>query len=448
MTVHDATQVTAAPLDERARRNAVDTGWEILDRMRDYRGDLADLRVPDPFTGEPVAAWHPLGTDPGDLGMALVYAAADELCPDDGWDRPAFEHAKRVVETYVHTADLGIGLFSGSAGVAYALRALSRGGTRYRQALHDVEAALLARTEDRLAALPLSGGLASADYDVISGLAGTGMYLLAAGDADDRRREVVDRVVDHLCRLVLVPPPLGLWTPSAKITETERRNSPHLHGGYLNLGFAHGISGVASLLGTAAARGPVPPTLRQAVLVLGELITCSLVDTAYGPDLPYFKLPPDRLRGQQGLARSAWCYGNLGGALALAHCASVDPRFLDTAIRLLESVERRPVELRHIDNPSLCHGIAGRLTVQRHVATVAASYGRQWTGPAREALDRLLEMADPRAVFGLRNDNVPGAQTDSPGFLTGSGGAAVALISLGRDRVTTAEAMLCGGRAC
>ncbi|MFE7661075.1 lanthionine synthetase C family protein [Streptomyces celluloflavus] len=448
MTVHDEKRVTAAPIGERARRKAVDTGWDILDRLRDYRGDLADLRIPNPFTGEPAVAWHPLSTDPGDLGMALVYSAADELRPDDGWDRLAFEHARRLVEHYVRTVDLGIGLFGGSASVAYALRALSRGGERYRQALHDVEATLITRVEDKLAALPPSGGLACADYDVISGLAGAGMYLLASGDADERRWAMAERIVDRFCRLVLVPPPLGLWTPAGKITEVERNGSPQLHGGYLNLGFAHGISGVASLLGTAAARGLASPALSRAVSVLGALITDCLVDTGYGPDLPYFKLPPDRQRGQQGLARSAWCYGNLGGAVALAHCARADERFLDTAIGLLESVERRPAELRYIDNPSLCHGIAGRITVQRYVAAVAASYGRQCGGPAQATLERLLEMADPRAVFALRNDNVPGAQTDSPGFLTGSGGAAVALVSLDRDRITTAEAMLCGGAAC
>ncbi|MDT0459735.1 lanthionine synthetase C family protein [Streptomyces sp. DSM 41527] len=448
MTVHDEIQVTTAPLSQWARAKAVKTGWEILHRIRDYRGDLTSLRIPDPFTGQPSAEWHPLGTDPGDLGMALVYSAADELCPDDGWDRLAFDHARRLVEYYTHAVGLGIGLFGGTASVAYALRALSRGGERYRRALHDVEATLITRIEDKLAALPPSGGLASADYDVISGLAGAGMYLFASGDADERRRNAADRIVEHFCRLAVAPPPLGLWTPPRKITEVERNRSPHLHGGYLNLGFAHGISGVASLLGTAAARGSTSPALTSAVTAIGELITACLVDTAYGPDLPYFKLPADRQRGQQGLARSAWCYGNLGGAVALAHCASVDTRFLDTAISLLESVERRPVELRHVDNPSLCHGIAGQITVQRHVAAVAAVHGQPWSGPRQATLEQLLDMADAGAVFGLRNDNVPGAQTDSPGFLTGSGGAAVALISLGGDRITTAEAMLCGGAAC
>ncbi|MCC3776352.1 lanthionine synthetase C family protein [Streptomyces sp. UNOB3_S3] len=416
--------------------------------MRDHAGDWTELTVPDPFTAEPLKAWHPLGTDPGDLGMALAYSAADELRPDDGWDRLAFGHAKRLIEAYTHAVDLGVGLFNGTAGVAYALRALSRGGERYRRALHDVEATLITRVDEQLAALPPSGGLASSAYDVISGLAGAAMYLLAAGDADERRRDAADRIVEQFCRLVVVPAPLGLWTPPARITEIERARSPHLHDGYLNLGFAHGIPGVASVLGVAAARGSAVPGLPEAVSALGGLITDCLVETDYGPDLPYFQLPPERQGEQRGLARSAWCYGNLGGAVALANCASVDPRFLDTAIRLLESVERRPVELRHIDNPSLCHGVAGQLTVQRYIATVAAKHGRHWAGPDQGTLDRLLAMGDPGAAFGMRNDNVPGARTDSPGFLTGSGGTAVALVSLGAGRITGAEYMLCGGAPC
>ncbi|AZQ72675.1 hypothetical protein EKH77_16890 [Streptomyces luteoverticillatus] len=441
--------LTPQPPSQALKDAAADTGWEILHRMRDHTGDWAEVTVPDPFTAEPLKAWHPLGTDPGDLGMALAYSAADELRPDDGWDRLAFDHAKRLIEAYTHAVDLGVGLFNGTAGVAYALRALSRGGERYRRALHDVEATLITRVDEQLAALPPSGGLASSAYDVISGLAGAAMYLLAAGDADERRRDAADRIVEQFCRLVVVPPPLGLWTPPARITEIERDRSPHLHDGYLNLGFAHGVPGVASVLGVAAARGSAVPGLPEAVSALAGLITDCLVETDYGPDLPYFKLPPERQQGEQrGLARAAWCYGNLGGAVALANCASVDPRFVDTAIRLLESVERRPVELRHIDNPSLCHGIAGQLTVQRYIAAVAAKHGRQWAGPGEETLERLLAMADPTAAFGMRNDNVPGAQTDSPGFLTGSGGTAVALVSLGAERITGAEYMLCGGVPC
>ncbi|UQA94463.1 lanthionine synthetase C family protein [Streptomyces halobius] len=440
--------MTSSPISDATRKEAVNTGWEILNRIRDFRGDLADLRIPDPFTKEPIKAWNPLSTDPGDLGMALVYSAADELCPDDGWDRLAFEYARKLIDFYTRTPDLGVGLVNGTASVAYALRALSRGGERYRQALHDVEATLITRVEDRLAALPPSGGVASSDYDVISGLAGAAIHLLASGGADERRRNAADRIVEQFCRLATVPPPLGLWTPPGKITSIERNGSPHLHDGYLNLGFAHGISGVLSVLGTAASRGTASPVLTGTVTTLGEQITDRLVETDYGPDLPYFMLPSDRQREQTGLARSAWCYGNLGAAVALANCASVDLRFLDTAIRLLESVERRPVELRYIDNPSLCHGVAGQVTVQRYVAAVAASYGRGWAGPNQAVVEQLLTMVDPDATFGLRNNVVPGAQTDSPGFLTGSGGAAVALMSLGHDGLTAAELMLCGGVAC
>lgn len=283
---------------------------------------------------------------------------------------------------------------------------------------------------------------------MISGLAGAAMYLLSAGDGDERRLHVTERVLDQFCRLAVARPPLGLWTPPGKITEIERTRSPHLHDGYLNLGFAHGISGVASVLGSAASRGIGSSAVTGAVTALGELLTDCLVETDYGLDLPYFKLPADWQHEQLGLARSAWCYGNLGGAVALANCASVDVRFLDTAIQLLESVERRPLELRQIDNPSLCHGVAGQISIQRHIAAVAQAHGRHWNGPSEGTVAQLLAMADDTAAFGLRNNNVPGAQTDSPGFLTGSGGAAVALVSLGSDRNTAAEYMLCGGVPC
>ncbi|MFK8843665.1 hypothetical protein [Streptomyces sp. Ac-502] len=104
----------------------------------------------------------------------------------------------------------------------------------------------------------------------------------------------------------------------------------------------------------------------------------------------------------------------------------MDPAFLDTAIALLESVERRPEELRQIDNPSLCHGIAGQISIQRHIGTVARAHGRHWSGPSQHTVEQLLAMTDSDSLFGLRNNNVSGVQTDSPA----SSPARVALRSL------------------
>jgi hypothetical protein len=425
---------------------AIAKGWEVLERMRGHRGDIRDIVTPDPVTGKPTRAWHPLGLDPGDLGMALVYSAADELRPEDGWDRLAFAHVQRVIKYYTASPDLGIGLFSGTAGVAYALRALSRGGVRYQRALRDVDAVLLRKMDRRLATLPPLGGLTPGTYDIISGLAGAAMYLLHVGAQDGPSWDMVTRVVEAFCRLAVLPVPRGFWTPPSEITEFERKHHPELCGGYLNLGYAHGISGVLSLLGQAKRQQVPCPSVEEAATVLGAVLRNCLRSTDYGMDLPYYKLTPGHETARM-LTRCAWCYGNIGAALAFAHAASVNPRFLVDCGQLLDSVEARPQQLRFDNNPSLCHGIGGQLSIQRYLAGMLGTQRCPLGRSHEETVERLLALWDDRALFGFVNEQPDGVPTDSPGFLTGAGGAAVALISLatGAGRISMAENMLCGG---
>lgn len=425
---------------------AIAKGWEVLERMRGHRGDIRDVVTPDPVTGKPTRAWHPLGLDPGDLGMALVYSAADELQPEDGWDRLAFAHAQRLIKCFTATPDLGIGLFCGTAGVAYALCALSRGGVRYQRALRDVDAVLLRKMDSRLVALPRLGGLAPGTYDVISGLAGAAMYLLHAGAQDGPSRDMVTRVVEAFCRLAVLPVPLGFWTPPSEISEFEREHRPKLGGGYLNLGYAHGISGVLSLLGQAKRHQIPCPLLEEAATVLGAVLRNCLQANDYGMDLPYYKLTPGYETARM-LTRCAWCYGNMGAALAFAHAASVDPHFLIDCGQLLDSVEARPRQLRFDNNPSLCHGLGGQLSIRRCLAGMLGTQRCPLGRSHEDTVERLLGLWDDRALFGFVNEQPDGVPTDSPGFLTGSGGTAVALISLstGAGRISMAEKMLCGG---
>ena len=56
----------------------------------------------------------------------------------------------------------------------------------------------------------------------------------------------------------------------------------------------------------------------------------------------------------------------------------------------------------------------------------------------------VLRYTDLAAQFGLVNYQLPSRPTDSPGFLEGSGGAAVALITSGRGQPVAAEALLTG----
>ncbi len=63
--------------------------------------------------------------------------------------------------------------------------------------------------------------------------------------------------------------------------------------------------------------------------------------------------------------RTAWCDGTPGVArsLWLAGQALEDDNLCQEAVKAIECSLRRPVRLRQINSPTLCHGVAGLLQI-------------------------------------------------------------------------------------
>ena len=423
-----------------SREEAVDLGWRLLRRWRELgvtAVDLTEVHQPAHFGRVP---WHPMGLDPGDLGLALVYSAADDLDPDGGWDEVAHVHLSHAVEYFRHSPDLGGGLFSGTAGMAWVLAALSRGGTRYRQARADVDEQLLQRGRRLLAGFDTwDGGPATEEYDLVSGLTGVAWSLLHRHQLGPELKQLRSDIVAMFCERLVRQGAWAFYTPPERITDFERQTHPQLHGGYVNLGLAHGIAGPLAALGVAHQRGVTVAGLEDAAATLHQQVVGALRGTAYGPDVSYHEFFPLRGFGQSeaDLTRTAWCYGNPGLAVALRHATELlRGRLGPSPVELLASVYRRPRSACLIDNPSLCHGWAGLLLIERLVLG----------SPTEQTVRRLLDLAEATSVFGFRNVPSAGTVSDSPGFLEGSGGAAVALVSLSRPgaTLTAAEEMLVG----
>lgn len=420
-----------------ARGAARDLGREILHRIRDRWETTRDDGIPHPLAPGVRLPWHPLSTEAGDLGLALVFASADRLDPDAGWDERAHGHVVAVVEAYRHTAALGVGLFGGTAGVAHLLRSVSRDGTRYRGALASVDAVLVSRTREHLAGLDPRRGLATSDYDLINGLAGVAWYGLQhyddglPGDVE----AMLVAVVGELDRRAAASPAHGLATEPDLITDVQREHHPALHGGYVDLGLAHGVAGVLAALGEARRLGL--PVGEEGIDTLRGLLAASLVDHGHGLVTTYHHVP--RSTAHEA-ARTAWCYGNPG--LAVAAAASEAPgregASLPDARTLLGTVRDTPVGLRHVGNPSACHGVAGLVLVDDVVPGVL---------DRDVLLAQARSYADPTTTYGLHVEHVPGHLVDSPGLLEGAGGTAVALLQAGAPTtVTTPTHQLLVGR--
>lgn len=397
---------------------ATETGWELMSQCRSRAQEASSLTFTHPVP-ELTTHWHPLGVGHGDLGVALALSVADALDPDGDWDSAAHTHVAAAVTQFRRAPDLGIGLFTGTAAVAWMLRSLSREGTRYQGALRAVDEALNVRMREVLARTDRAGGVRVNDVDMVSGLAGAITYARAWGV--EALAEVSQTALVTLARRALDDWPRGLWTGPAEVEALDVRLNPRVKDGYQDLGAAHGAAGVLNVLGQAADRGVGGPIVAEAALALADHIL-SVSTTSSEINVPYLVLPPTSSREISAeKSRHAWCYGNLGVALAFTHSELLRATHPDAVVGLLGEPGSEP-DRHGVTEAGICHGWAGAYLLERQLLGDAS---------ARGSLAGLLALRDHSTRFGLRTSPDGQVWVDSPGFLDESGGAAAVLIAAG-----------------
>jgi hypothetical protein len=268
----------------------------------------------------------------------------------------------------------------------------------------------------------------TADYDLIEGLVGFGVYAL---ERVPRPTAVtcLERVIDHLAATAEHSPGaegVTWWTDPAWLPPETRAKCPR---GYYNLGLAHGVPGVIALLGCAYAAGValdrVWPLLEGAVRWLLA---------QQGPDGAGFRHWIEPGESSPRAARLAWCYGDPGVAAALllaARCVE-EPAWERAAMDIALRAAARPPEHAGVKDAGLCHGAAGlgHLFNRLYQATGElrlAEAPRFW-------FRQTLEMRQPDhgiagyAAFMPEHEGEERWVND-PGLLTGAAGIALALLA-------------------
>ncbi|SBT89782.1 Lanthionine synthetase C-like protein [Streptomyces sp. DI166] len=377
--------------------------------------------------------WYPPSLSHGQAGTALLhlYAARAGL----GDRETAFTHIREAVLSTRVVPLENPGIFGGTSGLALALADCAADEPRFLPSLHRVHEQLAAQVLDT-DYRAVERVLSDADYDWIGGAAGVLAYLATVEDPSPAVREAVRRLLDYLVwlsepaqaertprRWLLVPdayPPVGDY----------HARYPH---GYLNLGYSHGVPGVAAALAAAVAAGHRHPGLESAVATLTSWILGHRTADEFGP-LWHDGVPVDE-HGEErprthGHDRIAWCYGTAGVASALLDVARAtgDSDLLTTAVTAFEAVLRRAEQAGPL-SPTLCHGQAGLLMMCRAFAP--------WSRLARERtpvlLDRLLDHSDEARPAVFADHEVPGNLVDDPGLLTGAAGVALAILAALND---------------
>lgn len=426
--------------DEEALRLA----REVADRLMESAGGAAEKA--DLADGAP--------------GIALALRYAAEVFDEDRYFKAGQLHLRRTAEVSAASPLQAPGLYLGTAGVVWAVTEYARLEPRYLPTLATMTDQL-ARQTQAITLNPAAGSVASHDYDVIGGAAGWLAALLRAADllgrrATDATRQAADRLVDYLVELTRDDGGPLRWfcAPSHFPTILGPDGEPTPLPGYVkqfpdgvyNLGFAHGPPGILAALcrpdiahatGTAD-REARSRRVRQGVRELSRTLEALRIDSLDYPAWANLLLPhPDTGRPDTGAeqvpARSAWCYGPPGIAASLlpASAACGDPEPTDLAVATLLGVERTPAEQQRINSPTLCHGLAGLVTVY---GRAAAQTGLPDLRRMHDAfLSRMCSYADPEHPYLFPDYDPWGGHEHNPGLLTGAAGAMLALLGAVSD---------------
>jgi lantibiotic modifying enzyme len=356
----------------------------------------------------------------GDAGLAIFFAYLAAAFPEEGHEDAAFTYLRRAMDG-VGRSRLGPDLFGGFPGAGWTLAHLE--GHLFDSGDRDpgasVEAVLLKLLER---------SEWTAEYDLISGCVGLGVWALERLPRPGARA-CLGHVVRHLGRLAERDVEGIRWfTPPNRLPAWQRELCPR---GHYNLGLAHGIPGVIALLGHCAEQDlpEARPLLEGALEWLWRQRlfegSASVFSSWTGPGVP---AEPSRL---------AWCYGDLGVAVALlgAIRRAGLPGWETPVLELARSAARRSEENARVKDAGLCHGAAGNghLFNRLYQATGEPIFGEA----ARRWLRYALELRRPGegiAGFLAWRGLEPGVEwKPEPGLLEGAAGIGLALLAAGTE---------------
>ncbi len=374
----------------------------------------------------------------GNAGLALMYCYLDACLPSQGFDDSAQQYLRSVADSTQQAALLFPSPFNGTAGLALILSQASQGGRRYQKTLAHLHEGLC----EQILTYPwrrpeTAGGVASSDFDIISGAAGVLAYLVSIGQTGANIHHAIAHLLDYLLWLGEPGQLLGQerWyiPPDLLPNEQHRHVSPR---GNFNCGLAHGIPGPLAALSLTWLAGYRYPGLRETIAYLAEWVMEHRLEQEWGVDWPD-SIPLEKAKSAQDWqllspTRSGWCYGAPGIArsLWLAGCALQDEELCRKGIEAIEATLRKPIPRRSTPAPTLCHGMAGLLHICLRFAHECESELVRAHIPI--LTEQILATFDASFPLGFR-DIDQGIPLDQPGWLTGAPGVVMVLLAAATD---------------
>lgn len=350
----------------------------------------------------------------GTPGVVLFLLELHRATGDESALRDALGGADHLIAT---PATKELGLYVGLGGLAYMFELVYRasGQQRYRDAAKRCVAAIGDATSD--------GKTWGASNDIISGVAGTGLFLLWCGDHVPELRSqaliLATRAGDVLLERAQATPAGLQWQAGLDIP-------------YLLPNFSHGTAGVAYFLASLHRRQSNPRALDAARAGARQLL--SIATTANDTCTIYHD---DRVSGRD-LYYLGWCHGPVGTTRLFSRLGQVtdDPQWTQWVHRGARGIMLSGIPEQRTpgfwNNVSMCCGNAGVAHYFADLARANASPAyRQFAHRVTvDLLQRSTTDATGTRWFQAENRVDPNGVVAQTGYMQGAAGMGTLLLHL------------------
>lgn len=352
-------------------------------------------------------------------GVVLFLIELHRVTGDRAWLDLATKGADQLAASLPESqsGDEGAGLYSGLAGIAYTLEEAdqARGESRYRTAIQKALGAIVAGARDAGAGVEWNDST-----DIISGSAGTGLYLLrtSATMKDSAARDIAIRAGRRLVEREFRSGETSFWMASSSFP----RNMPN---------FSHGTAGVAYFLASLAA-ATRDKSFADAAARGGKYLQ-SIATPTDGDGRRIFHNDPDG----RDLFYLSWCHGPAGTARLFHRLGAVtgDRSWSAYVPRLAQGIVASGVPQRSPgfwNNISQCCGNCGvsDFFVSLHGITGDASYLAFARRVADDTLERATPEGDGSKWIQAENRVSPNVILAQTGLMQGAAGVGLAMLRL------------------
>lgn len=274
-------------------------------------------------------------------------------------DKEYEEKADEALEKLLEKVSIDNGYFvstycNGFAGLGIALHLLEEEG--FIEGSADV-----LEEVDLLLKYSLGQEIRNKNYDYLHGAVGIGFYFLKHSKYKPVKSKVqLQRILDYLADTAIEDPA----SKGLKWEDVDRNGENGEVKIRYNISLSHGMSSITIFLARLLALDILPEKesqIRQMLeKTLNYILAQQLDPQIYGAYFPSFSKESDKpIRG----SRLAWCYGDLGIAIALWQAGKIlqrkDCTQLSLEVLRYAAVYRRDLGTNYVYDAGMCHGTAG-----------------------------------------------------------------------------------------